>query len=240
MRTLIFNKYESNEFPVNESGVETLLCMDREEIENQYKLYGLPQEFSCLLIHVSNKENEHGVKRRKFFLAFVKIDYKSSIMIEAMERAVEGDTEIYFPSLNKYELFEYILNRSDHVVNVWTYDIFLPLLFYMIRNNRVICQNKDKAFTVLMEVTEEQASTLVSNQIEVEVVRRIRRVLGQIIDPRHEWLGAKGTFLTIAHNKYTNKYCLVARKPNHEGYLSSESCLHYLDIVIPMRKTVVS
>lgn len=231
---------------VKEEQLDKIMQMEHEEVHKQegylMKKYNIPEEYNCMLILMSNKENKFGKKRRIFYEVFVKQEDKDSVIFDSLRDAVEGDTEIYFSPKNSYELFSHILKRSDNIVCIYTYSIFMRLFYNVLKTGSVIAQNENKAFTFLMTLSESEVLSLtaVENLLTIEQVRTIRRILGQLVDPRNEWFGSKGNLVTVVHNQKTNQYCLVARKPQKEGYLKKDSDLRYLSIVQPMEVVIMT
>lgn len=212
--------------------------------------YNVPEGYSymALLINVENKaDTVNGTTRlwRTISQIFVKPSERAAIMEEAYLSSVNhGGTSVILPFRGLNEYFASVAGQDPTHPAVAIYaGIFTQFLnsycFDPRIRSRVIPENESKQFTHLIQLEADTAQVLMNpeNHLSRAALRGVRRVLGQVVDPQHQWLGKKGYLLTLAYRKPTDKYeneayFLVARKPEWaEAVLPRGSPYRYREVV---------
>jgi hypothetical protein len=131
------------------------------------------------------------------------------------------------PILNYKSVFSSYMENKDQIEG-WN-RVFRVIFHSIIDIGGVLSQNKNKAFTIIMNCNLETVNLLTSNQLTLEQIMITRHILGKLIDPGNMWLGSKGMQLALIENDTT--YSLIARKPGHQGRLNPDSSFKYLELL---------
>jgi len=235
--------------PALGSQIKSLLDMTEKQFQSikqkLIKKNNIPKSHSELLIwsYIENHRTDENKKYRKIVQIFVKEEDVTKLVNDTLDDAMYGGTEIVFPLREPSMLFVAAMSvdKSNPLAYVYTDNFFMPLFRDVLMSSGVISETHH-AFTKLVKVQDKVVSLLTTFPQSPDVLRCVRRILGQLVDPSNLWFGKKGYLLTLLSQQNDDgntSYYLVARKPSKGGYLHNSSHYKYVSITATVMEEAV-